>query len=1330
MHKSPSSQQVILFLAANPDGLRRVGVELREIKEGLRRSQERDHFTLTPCLDVRPRDIQRALLDDPPQIVHFAGRGVGETGLVFEDETGGAKLVDGAALAGLFTLFADQIRCVVLNGCYSQEQAKAIAQHIDYVIGIRDEISDEAAREFAVSFYDALGAGRSIDFAHKLGCSAIQIQGFAEQLAPVLIQKFQPAEVFSSENIGAQQSRQSWNVPELPPNFLVRWELQSLKAQVLSNVQQSVVLTGTTKRIGVQGMGGIGKSVLVAALARELEVQQAFPDGIFWVTVGFEPLLVVQQTQLAEALGGKTLTFSEVKQGKECLAQLLADKVCLLILDDVWQLDHANAFNVMNSRSQLLVTTRDAELITGLGAINYRLELLSNEQSLSLMALWAGMQVADLPDVAKAVAQECGNLPLALSLCGAMVRDLTPWEYVLDTLRDANLEFLQKHFSHYPYPDVFKTLDISLKVLSKTNPIAAERYRELAVFPTDEAVSEATVLGLWQYTGDLNVQTARQILVTLSSKGMLYLERKSSALWISLHDLQYDYLRSQQIDLSHLHKHLLVAYRKKCPEGWHKGPNDGYFFEHIAHHLIRAGQRAVLQDILFDLRWIQAKLINTDINSLLADYDHLPDNTELQLIRGALQLSAHVLSQDPRQLPSQLHCRLLKQPEPVLHTFRQQIIQFREYPWLRCLTPSLSPAGGSLLRTIIGSASKVVISQDGRFIIASGSGEVKVWEVSTGEEVSTFKSFKAPVEAIAISPDGCFIIESYISQLKVWEVSTGKEIQTLDSHIFIAQRVAVGLDGRFVVLGSWGTVEVWEIPTGKKIQTLEGLPYSIKGLAISPDGSFIISAGQNYKRNDYKLKVWEVSTGQEIHTLGELSIWSFCKELAISPDGSFAISPSGCTIKVWEMSTGQEIRTLEGHTSSINSLAISLDGSFVISGSSDNTVKVWEVSTGQEIRTLEGHISSVEGIAISPDGRFIVSSSRDNTVKIWKTDLSEDYSISSFSSAAHSGSVNDITVSPDGRHVISASSDNTLKIWELSTGRECQTLVGHTSSINGVSVSSDNDLIVSGSNDEKVKIWELASGKEIYTINHRTILVYAQDLTYHLGWILQQSVLDLVKKDSIDVTKNLSQGISVEDVVISPDCRYIITATSYYNSIGIWSTKTGKYIRSLRGHSEDVSGVAISLNGNLIISSSWDKTIKVWELKTGKNILTLRGHSGIVNGVAVSSDNRFVVSASSDKTVKVWELKTGKVLHTLRGHTSTIRGVAISPDDQIIASASSDSTLRLWGLFSGRQVASFTGNGALYCCAFSPDGLNIVTGGLGGQIHFLQLEGQGDRVRR
>lgn len=182
------SAKRILILAANPKGTSplRLDEEAREIEEGLRRSQQREQFRLEQKWAVRPKDVRRAMLDIQPQIIQFSGRGEDGQGLVLEDDAGQSQLVATEALAGLFELFAECVECVVLNACYSEDQAAAISEHIPYVIGMSQAIEGRAAIEFTVAFYDALGSGQSIQFAYKLGCNAIQMAGVSGQFAPVL----------------------------------------------------------------------------------------------------------------------------------------------------------------------------------------------------------------------------------------------------------------------------------------------------------------------------------------------------------------------------------------------------------------------------------------------------------------------------------------------------------------------------------------------------------------------------------------------------------------------------------------------------------------------------------------------------------------------------------------------------------------------------------------------------------------------------------------------------------------------------------------------------------------------------------------------------------------------------------------------------------------------------------------------------------------------------------------------------------------------------------------------------------------------------------------
>ncbi|MBE9213997.1 CHAT domain-containing protein [Plectonema cf. radiosum LEGE 06105] len=183
-----SSRKTILVLASSPtnEARLRLDKEVREIDEGLRRSQHREKFTLQPKFAVRPDDLRRALLDFNPQIVHFCGHGSGENGLILEDDAGLAQLVPTQALANLFKRFATRgLECVVLNACYSEVQANAIAEYIDYVVGMSSTIGDNAAIQFAIGFYDELGAGWSFEDAYHGGCDAIALQGIPEENTPI-----------------------------------------------------------------------------------------------------------------------------------------------------------------------------------------------------------------------------------------------------------------------------------------------------------------------------------------------------------------------------------------------------------------------------------------------------------------------------------------------------------------------------------------------------------------------------------------------------------------------------------------------------------------------------------------------------------------------------------------------------------------------------------------------------------------------------------------------------------------------------------------------------------------------------------------------------------------------------------------------------------------------------------------------------------------------------------------------------------------------------------------------------------------------------------------
>jgi len=194
-----SSLIKILFLAANPvdtDRLR-LGAEMRAIDLALQQALFRDRFDLRQHWAVQATDLQHYLLRHQPDIVHFSGHGSVSSEIILEDVSGNSRPVSVRALSTLFSVLKDNIKCVVLNACYSEQQAQAIAQSIDCVIGMSKAIGDDAAIGFATAFYRALGFGRDVKTAFELGCVQIDLEGLDEQDTPKLLAlKIPPENIF------------------------------------------------------------------------------------------------------------------------------------------------------------------------------------------------------------------------------------------------------------------------------------------------------------------------------------------------------------------------------------------------------------------------------------------------------------------------------------------------------------------------------------------------------------------------------------------------------------------------------------------------------------------------------------------------------------------------------------------------------------------------------------------------------------------------------------------------------------------------------------------------------------------------------------------------------------------------------------------------------------------------------------------------------------------------------------------------------------------------------------------------------------------------------
>lgn len=185
--KSPKIE--VLFFAANPKDTPALALdkEIREIESKIRASEHRESLLMIQKWAPRYDDLHQALLEHKPSIVHFSGHGSLANELLLLDSQGNAKPVSQEALKKLFQILKDNIRGVIFNTCYSEQQATAITEVIDFAIGIGEEIEDDEAILFIASFYRGIGFNRSVKVAYELGVNILEERGVPPSNYPKLL---------------------------------------------------------------------------------------------------------------------------------------------------------------------------------------------------------------------------------------------------------------------------------------------------------------------------------------------------------------------------------------------------------------------------------------------------------------------------------------------------------------------------------------------------------------------------------------------------------------------------------------------------------------------------------------------------------------------------------------------------------------------------------------------------------------------------------------------------------------------------------------------------------------------------------------------------------------------------------------------------------------------------------------------------------------------------------------------------------------------------------------------------------------------------------------
>lgn len=176
----------ILFCSANPSNTKRLNLEQEHRQISLSLQSAKQKFSFLSTWATTAQDLIQVILSEEPNIVHFSGHGT-QTGIVLENEIRHSVIAAKDGLSSLFELFIEKINCVILNACYSEDQAKLINEYVPYVIGMSSSIPDNSAIKFTSGFYKALGAGKDIPSAFKFGVASIKLEGLPMSNTPLLL---------------------------------------------------------------------------------------------------------------------------------------------------------------------------------------------------------------------------------------------------------------------------------------------------------------------------------------------------------------------------------------------------------------------------------------------------------------------------------------------------------------------------------------------------------------------------------------------------------------------------------------------------------------------------------------------------------------------------------------------------------------------------------------------------------------------------------------------------------------------------------------------------------------------------------------------------------------------------------------------------------------------------------------------------------------------------------------------------------------------------------------------------------------------------------------
>ena len=1265
MNPNPELKSILLF-AANPKRTQnlRLQEEEREIRERLRLAGY-GKVPINSAGATRPRDIQQAMLDFKPQIVHFSSHGLGQDGLLFEDVTGGKKLVSAEALANLFKLFSKSVECVVLNACYSKFQAQAIARHIDYVIGMNQAIDDRSAIEFSVGFYAAIGSGESVDFAYELGCNAIQLEGTAEYLTPVLLKKenietsqdnFSTASIIPLQNTKYTTRKSYWK-EEVPTNdtFLGRVdEITTLKHWIIQDHCRLITLAG---------MKGIGKTDLAAKLTKEIQLEF---EVVIWKRLLNAPSTLEILSEIIKSLPSQQeFKIPKTLKGRiEYVVNSLRMNRCLIILDNFESILEGGNLSSKYRKGY----EEYGELLRHISEIPHQscVIITSREKPRDIAKLEGKNKPVRCLDLAGLNKQDSRELFKIIGEFSGSNDDLD----ILVSFYNGNplaLELTAKHIQEVFFGDVKSFLKEGKPVFNDIAELLRWHFERLSE-PEKEVVYwlciERNPVSFLELKNNFVTLISREELPSTLQTLQRKIPLKKSITQFTLQPVIIEHVTDRLVNsIGQEIRSLVGGQTTKSNYEKSKAP-------HLySYSLLKTSS----QDFI---RESQIRLILKPTLHLLVEHFGSQKELEVQLnniisiLRGKNSVEVGYTVGNLLNLLIQIRNNLSGFDLSNLIIWQ---VYFQE-AILHNVNFTNTDLSKSTFSETFNSILSVTFSPEGKLFAMGGvDNKISLWQTSSYRQLMSLEGHGDWIRSVAFSPSGNILASaSNDLTIKLWDIITGNCLKTLRGHMDEVRQVAFSLE----LVASCSddcTIKLWLPNTGQCLATLQGHTDRIRSVTFNADGSLLASGG-----DDCTVKIWNPHTSECLATLQGHT--DRIRSVTFNADGSLLASGGDdCTVKIWNPHTSECLATLQGHTSRITTLAFDPNNYLLVSGSGDKTLRLWDTQSGAAIKILQGHTRLIWSIAFSPEGTTIASGSDDQSTKIWDCNTAQCIR----TLQGYTSWVMSVNFSSDGCILASSGGDKIIKLWDVSTGQCFKTLQGHTDWSTSISFVPTDGVLASSSDDQTIRLWDIETEQCLKILRGHNDRIRSIDLNPS-GSILASGSNDrTIKFWNIRTGQCIRtlQGHTdwIKSVVFNQNGD-LLASSSDDQKIKLWNTETGECIRTLEGHTSRIRSISFNINNTILVSGSDDQTIRLWDLETGQCFKVLQGHTDRIWSVKFSPDGNFLASGGDDQIVKIWEVRTGNCIKILHEHTSWVTSISFSPKSNLLATGSQDETIKLWDI--------------------------------------------------